>query len=123
MPDHPLIIFDGLCGLCEKSVNFILAHDSQKVFRFAPAQSELGRQMLRSHHLHTDALQTVVLIESGRIYTQSTAVLRILRRLRRPEAWAMVAIPRPVRDLVYDWIARNRYRWFGRYDACQLAPE
>ena len=123
MGSRPTVLFDGVCELCNRSVKFISDRDPHGLFQFVPMQSEAGQRMLREHHLDPREMSTVVMIDRGRAYTRSTAVLRILRRLRRPEAWAMVAIPRPVRDLVYDWIARNRYRWFGRYDACQLAPE
>jgi predicted DCC family thiol-disulfide oxidoreductase YuxK len=107
------VLFDGVCELCNRSVKFISDRDPQGLIQFVPMQSEAGARMLREHHLDPQQMSTVVMIDRGRVYTRSTAVLRILRRLRRPEAWAMVAIPRPVRDLVYDWIARNRYRWFG----------
>lgn len=119
---HPLVLFDGICGLCEKSVNFIIAHDPNRTFRFAPLQSEVGRQLLLQHQLDADALQTVVLIESDRTYTRSTAALRIVRRLRWPLPLLsiLIAIPPPLRDAVYDWIARNRYRWFGKHQTCQL---
>ena len=120
--NHPIVLFDGVCGLCEKSVNFIIAHDPDSTFRFAPLQSEIGRQLLLQHQLDADALQTVVLIESGRVYTRSTAALRIVRRLCRPLSLlsVLIAIPPPLRDAVYDWIARNRYRWSGKNQTCQL---
>jgi predicted DCC family thiol-disulfide oxidoreductase YuxK len=118
-----IVLFDGVCELCNRSVKFISDRDPQGLIRFVPMQSEAGVRMLREHHLDSRQMSTVVMIDRGRAYTRSTAVLRILRRLGRPEAWGMVVIPRPVRDLVYDWIARNRYRWFGKYDACQLPVE
>jgi uncharacterized protein len=123
MGSRPTVLFDGVCELCNRSVKFVSDRDPQGLIQFVPMQSEAGGQILREHHLDPKQMSTVVMIDRGRAYTQSTAVLRILRRLRRPEAWAMVGIPRPVRDVVYDWIARNRYRWFGKYEACQLPPE
>ena len=117
-----IVLFDGLCRLCEKSVNFIIAHDPNSRFRFAPVQSDIGRWLLLQHQLNPNALQTVVLIESGRPYTRSTAALRILRRLHWPLPLLsiLIAIPPPLRDAVYDWIARNRYRWFGKHQTCPL---
>jgi len=120
--NHPIVLFDGVCDLCEKSVNFIIAHDPYSIFRFVPLQSKIGRRLLLQHQLDADALQTVVLIESGRAYTRSTAALRIIRRLRWPLSVLsmLIAIPSPLRDAVYELVARNRYRWFGRHQTCQL---
>ena len=125
-PAHPVILFDGVCNLCSSSVRFIIARDPAARFRFASLQSEAGQALLGGHGLDTGALSSVVLVEDGRVHTRSDAALRIAWRLSGPWPLAGVfrAVPRGVRDGVYDWIARNRYRWFGKTEACWLpTPE
>lgn len=121
-----VLLFDGVCNLCNASVNFIIDHDPQAYFRFAALQSEAGRALLEGYSLAGNYLDSLVLVEDGQVYTRSTAALRVARRLGG--AWPLLAgllvVPRPLRDVVYDWIARHRYRWFGRRDACRLpTPE
>ena len=123
---HPTLLFDGVCNLCNGSVQFILKRDTQGRFRFASLQSEAGRRLMTGHGLDPDALSSVVLIEDGRAYQESTAALRIARHL--PGAWKLLRvltiIPRPLRDAAYRLIARNRYRWFGKTETCWLpTPE
>jgi predicted DCC family thiol-disulfide oxidoreductase YuxK len=123
---HPIVLFDGVCNLCNGSVQFILKRDSQVRFRFASLQSEAGRSLLVEHGLDPDALSSVVVIEGGRVWQESSAALRIARHL--PGAWKLLrvftVIPRPLRDAVYRLIARNRYRWFGKSETCWLpTPE
>ena len=118
-----IVLFDGVCNLCHGSVRFILKRDPREHFRFASLQSDPGRDLLREYDLPED-LSTIVLIENGRAFHRSSAALRIARRLRG--AWPLLAvflvIPPPLRDLVYRFIANNRYRWFGKKDVCSL-PE
>lgn len=122
--EGPLVLYDGTCGLCDRSVQLILRHDRAGRFRFAALQSELGQRLLREHGLKADALDTVVLVHEGRAYTKSRAALRVAGMMDRP--WPLLGafrvIPRPVADFVYDRVANNRYRWFGRVDACMLPP-
>lgn len=122
----PIVLFDGVCNLCSGSVQFLLKRDPEGRFRFAPLQSDAGRRLMAEHGLPVDSLSSVVLIEGGRVWQESAAALRIARHLRGP--WKLLRIfaivPRPLRDLVYRWIARNRYRWFGRTETCWLpTPE
>lgn len=122
----PIVLFDGVCNLCSGSVQFLLKRDPEGRFRFAPLQSDAGRSLLAEHGLAVDSLSSVVLIEGGRVWQESAAALRIARHLRGP--WKLlrifVIVPRPLRDLVYRWIARNRYRWFGKAETCWLpTPE
>jgi predicted DCC family thiol-disulfide oxidoreductase YuxK len=122
----PIVLFDGLCNFCDASVNFIIDHDPRGRFRFAPLQSEAAKALLLRHGLDAQQLQSVALIEEGSCYTRSTAALRIARRLSGPWRllYGLIGVPRSMRDFVYDWIARNRYRWFGRRDACRVpTPE
>ena len=123
---HPVVLFDGVCNLCNGSVQFILKRDPQGRFRFASLQSEPGRRLMTEHGLDPDALSSVVVVEEGRVWKESSAALRIARHL--PGAWKLLRvftlIPRPLRDAAYRLIARNRYRWFGKMEACWLpTPE
>jgi predicted DCC family thiol-disulfide oxidoreductase YuxK len=118
----PIVLYDGVCGLCNGVVQFIIRRDRRKTFRFAPLQSDAGQALLERFGMPKDSLDSFVLIEDNRVYTKSTAALRLCKRM--PGLWTAlyvgIAVPRPVRDAVYDWIARNRYRWFGKKDACML---
>ena len=120
-----MILFDGVCNLCNGFVQFVIARDPARRFRFASLQSEAGRRSLEAAGAGNSA-ETVVLVEDGRAFTRSTAALRIARCLRFPWplAFALIVVPRPLRDQVYDWVARNRYRWFGKRDVCMVpTPE
>jgi predicted DCC family thiol-disulfide oxidoreductase YuxK len=120
----PLVLYDGTCGLCSRSVRLILRNDRRGRFRFAALQSDAGRELLRRHGLPADELDSVVLVEGGRAYTKSRAALRIARGMDRP--WpvlrVLAVVPRAVADFMYDRVARNRYRLFGRTEACMLPP-
>jgi predicted DCC family thiol-disulfide oxidoreductase YuxK len=119
---RPIVLFDGVCQLCNGSVLFIVKRDPSRQFRFAALQSTAGAALLRTFGLPTDVLDTLVLIEGDRVFTRSTASLRIARRLSGlwPLLYGLIVVPRPLRDLLYRVVARNRYRWFGRRDACMM---
>jgi len=125
--DPAVMLFDGVCNLCNGAVQFIVRRDSAGSIRFAALQSDAASKILAENGLPTDYLKTIVLVEDGRAYTHSTAALRIARRLSG--AWPLfyylfVWVPRPLRDLVYNLVARNRYRLFGRSEACMVpTPE
>lgn len=121
---HPIILFDGVCNLCNASVQFIIARDSAKRFRFASRESEIGRELLRKHGLDPERDDTIVFVQAERSYLRSTAALHIARRLRWPWPllFALILVPRFLRDWGYNWVAKNRYRWFGKSDACGV-PE
>ena len=118
-------LFDGVCNLCTGAVRFILKRDLRGRFTFGSLQSDAGKRLLEAHGLPRDAMQTIVLIEAGRCFTKSDAVLRIARSLKG--LWPVLAvlriIPRCLRDAVYDFIARHRYRWFGKQSACMVPTE
>ncbi|MFN2444857.1 MAG: thiol-disulfide oxidoreductase DCC family protein [Vicinamibacterales bacterium] len=116
----PLIVFDGVCGLCNGWVDFLLRHDRAGVFRFTPFQSEDGQRVLAEHGLL--AGESVVLVVGGRAWRDSSAILEILRRLGGmwSLAYVGVIIPRALRDTLYQFVARRRYRWFGRRQACRI---
>jgi predicted DCC family thiol-disulfide oxidoreductase YuxK len=122
--EHPILLFDGVCNLCEGLVRFAIEHDRTGRFRFAPLQSELGRALLVRHGYDPDAIDAVVLVDGAGATDRSTAALRLARDLGAPWRWlapALLLVPRGLRDAVYDWVARNRYRWFGRRSEC-LVP-
>ena len=121
-----IVLFDGVCNLCNASVLFVIDRDPRGRFAFAPLQSEYAAGLLREHEYSADALASVVLVENGRVYDRSSAALRIARHLSGfwPALSALTIVPKPVRDFLYDWLARRRYRWFGRTDACRVpTPE
>jgi len=117
-----IVLFDGVCNVCDASVRFVFGHDRDGVFRFAPLQSPIAKSLLHRHHLPSDDLDTVVLIEGDHVSTRSTAALRIVRRLGGawPLLYGLIVVPRPLRDAAYRWFANNRYRWFGRRESCAI---
>ena len=120
--DQAIILFDGVCNLCNGAVNFVIDHDPDAYFRFGALQSDAAQPILAKHGLEEKALDSIVLIEGGRVFRKSTAALRIARHLTGawPLLYALLVIPRPLRDVVYDWIATNRYDWFGKRDQCRI---
>ena len=118
--DRPLIVFDGVCVFCSAWVKFVLKHDRRGVFLFTDGASPTGQAVFRLLGLRLDDFESHVLVDSGQAYLRSEAGIRILRRLGAPWNWAgaLMLIPRTWRDAGYDLVASNRYRWFGRYDAC-----
>ncbi len=126
-----ILLFDGVCNLCNAWVRFVIRHDpAPPRFRFAALQSEVGKRLLQAHaplgHPVDDTLDSVVMIDAGRMFVQSSAALRVLGKLGLPWSLlrALILVPRPLRDGVYRWVARHRYAWFGRRDSCMLpTPE
>jgi predicted DCC family thiol-disulfide oxidoreductase YuxK len=121
-----VILFDGVCNLCSGFVRFVIARDPGGRFRFASLQSDVARQLLKSRLAGAGVPDSIVLVDGARVFTRSAAALRIFRGLRFP--WpllsAFLAVPRPIRDFVYDVVAKRRYRWFGRQDVCMIpTPE
>jgi predicted DCC family thiol-disulfide oxidoreductase YuxK len=121
-----VVLFDGVCNLCNGAVQFLLRRDRRRRFRFAALQSAAGQALLRQHGMATDSLETIVVLEGGRARVRSAAALLLARRL--PWPWPLLAIftvcPRPLRDALYSFVARHRYRWFGRRESCMLpTPE
>lgn len=120
--EHPVVLFDGVCNLCNRTVQYIIRHDPKGRFHFAALQSHAGRGLQERYGLDPEAMNTIILFERGQAYAKSDAALRIARRLKGPIRfwWAARAIPRPIRDFVYDWIGRQRYRWFGKREECMV---
>lgn len=117
-----VVLFDGVCNLCNGFVDFALTRDPEGRLRFGSLQSEAGQRALRDAGVDAPELSTLVVVEGGRGYVRSAAALRVLRQLRLPWPllYAFVVVPRPLRDAVYRFVAARRYRWFGRRDSCRL---
>lgn len=120
-----MVLFDGVCNLCNASVAFILKHERGPTLRFAALQSDAGQSMLEAIGRDPDQLDSIVLVEGQRAWERSDAVLRIAGHLRAPWRWtqALTAVPRWIRDPVYRGIARHRYWLFGKRDACMMPTD
>lgn len=121
-----VVLFDGVCNLCNSSVNWIIDHDKKNEFRFASLQSEYGQRMVQQYNISGNYMDTVVLIKNDRAYLRSAAVLQVLRGIGGIYSLAMVfyIFPAFIRDVVYNFIAKNRYRWFGKQESCRIpTPE
>jgi predicted DCC family thiol-disulfide oxidoreductase YuxK len=121
-----IILFDGVCNLCNGSVIFILQREKHPVFQFASIQSEAGKELLQWYRFPKDYNQAVILIDNGKIYLGSTAALKIGQTLKFPWSFLSYAgfiVPKFIRDWVYNQIAVNRYQWFGKRDICMIPTE
>lgn len=121
---NPIIFFDGVCNLCNSSVQFVIKRDKRATFRFASLQSNASKEALPKELI--DGLQSLVLLNDGKTYSKSTAALLISRRLSGiwPVLSIFLIIPRFIRDAFYDFVAKNRYKWFGKSDSCMIpTPE
>src|SRR3954453_1777366 len=122
--EHPIVLYDGVSVLCSRSVRFVIRHDRAARFRFASVQSGPGRGLLARHGLPLEDRDSFVLVEDGAAHLKSDALLRIVPRLSGP--WPVLAlgrlVPAALRDRLYDLVARNRYRLFGRGETCPVPP-
>jgi predicted DCC family thiol-disulfide oxidoreductase YuxK len=124
--DQPIVLFDGVCNLCNGAVQFIIRHDKKNIFMFASLQSEVGRKILEQYNFPLDELNSFILIENNKAYTRSTGALRVAKKLNGlwPLLYGFIIIPKFIRDSIYNWVGRNRYKWFGKKDACMIpTPE
>ncbi|MEM9362163.1 MAG: thiol-disulfide oxidoreductase DCC family protein [Bacteroidota bacterium] len=125
--DKKLILFDGVCNLCNGAIQFVIKRDKKDTFRYAALQSEIGKKLIEERGIDTSKVDSIILIEPGVAYfTKSDAALHIAQEFGG--LWKALGIftwiPRIIRDGVYDFIAKNRYKWFGREDACMIpTPE
>lgn len=123
--DKGIVLFDGVCNFCNSSVNFIIDRDKNDYFRFTSLQSEEGIKILDHFGLDSTNLTTIILAEDDSYYMKSAAALRIAGRLKFP--WnlfkVLLIVPSFIRNPVYDFIARNRYKWFGKSDTCRIPTE
>jgi predicted DCC family thiol-disulfide oxidoreductase YuxK len=120
--EKPIILFDGVCNFCNAIVNFIIRQDKKNVFRFAALQSESGKKLLEQYHINWRKSDSFVIIENGKAHLKSNAALRLYNKLAWYWKWTQMfwIFPKFIRDAVYNLIAKNRYRWFGKKDECMI---
>ncbi|RLD23641.1 MAG: thiol-disulfide oxidoreductase [Bacteroidetes bacterium] len=124
--NHKIILFDGVCNLCNRSVTYVIKRDKKDRFRFAPFQDEAGQRLIAKYNIDRAKTDSIVLIDGGKVYIKSTAALRISRYLGGgyPLLYGFMIIPNFIRNCVYDYVARNRYKWYGKKDSCMVpTPE
>jgi predicted DCC family thiol-disulfide oxidoreductase YuxK len=120
--DHPVLLFDGVCNLCNASIQFVIERDPEARFRFAPLQSDAAQELLAAVGYEDATLDSVVLVEGGEYYAKSDAAIRTARHLGLPYSLAcpLGLVPARVRDIFYDFVAEHRYSWFGRREQCMV---
>lgn len=126
MQNGPVILFDGICNLCNGAVQFVIRHDKKGVFRFASLQSDAGQALLAAHHLPQNNFNSFVLIENDEAFTKSTAALKAAKQLNGMIRllYGFIIVPAFIRDFIYKVIANNRYKWFGKQESCMIpSPE
>lgn len=121
-PDKPVLLFDGICNFCSTIVTFTIKRDPQAKFMFAPLQSEIGLELLKKFNLPVNEFDSFILIDKDIFYSRSTAALKVIKGLKGiwPLLYIFIIIPAPIRDLVYNFIAKNRYKWFGKKEQCMV---
>ena len=126
MKDSPIILFDGLCNLCNGAVQFVIKNDAEKKFLFTSLQSEAGQQLLKQYKLPAENFNSFTLIQDGKVYVKSSGALKVAKQLTGSIKllYVFIIVPSFIRDAVYNWIAKNRYKWFGKKESCMLpSPE
>lgn len=118
----PIVLFDGVCNLCNSVVQLVIKYDKKKQFRFASLQSHFGQTILQQFHLPATEFNSFIFLENGKLYTKSTAALRMAKKLGG--AWqllyGLMIVPPFIRNGVYNWVASNRYKWYGKQETCRL---
>ncbi len=119
---HPILLFDGVCNMCNSLVTFVIKRDQEATFKFASLQSEVGQRILKEHSLPSEQFDSFYYVDGQKVFTKSTAALKVAKEL--DGAWRLfypfIVIPKPIRDIIYSLIAKNRYRWFGKREQCML---
>jgi predicted DCC family thiol-disulfide oxidoreductase YuxK len=115
-----VILFDGLCNLCNGAVQFVIKRDKKNSFHFASLQSDYAAEKMIQFDIKPAQLESIILLEDGKLYKRSTAALRVARKLNGlwPLLYGFIIVPRFIRDAVYNYIAKNRYKWFGKQESC-----
>ena len=124
--EHKIILFDGVCNLCNASVNFVIKRDKNDVFRFAALQSEIGKKYVLKFNINPNETDSIILIDNDKCYVKSTAALYITKSMSGayPLFFSFIVIPTFIRNLVYDYVAKNRYKWYGKKESCMVpTPE
>ena len=120
--DRPIILFDGVCNLCDSAVLFIIKHDKKELFMFASLQSIAGQKLLQQYNLPADELNSFIFIYKGKAFSRSTGALKVVKKLNGllPILYSFIVLPEFFRDSIYKWVAKNRYKWFGKKDTCLI---
>lgn len=123
---YSIVLFDGVCNFCNTSVQFMIKRDVKDLLRFAPLQSEVGKLLIEKYQINISEIDSVIIIENDKPYYYSTAALKIAKKLSGfyPLLYSFIFIPSFIRNPIYKWVARNRYKWFGKKDSCMIpTPE
>jgi len=120
--EKKIILFDGVCNLCNSSVTFVIQRDKKDLFRFAALQEAVGQQLIEKHQIDTSKTDSIILIDGDKAYVKSTAALKVARHLggAYPLLYGFMIIPNFIRNWVYDYIAKNRYKWYGKKESCMI---
>ena len=123
--NNPIILFDGVCNFCNGAVNFTIKRDKKNTIRFAALQSNAGKELIQQYGLPADDMRSFILIENGKVYNRSTAALKVCRYLSGlwPLCYGLIIVPAFMRNGIYDWIAKNRYKWFGERQECMIPSQ
>ncbi|WP_139854670.1 thiol-disulfide oxidoreductase DCC family protein [Aequorivita sinensis] len=119
---HKIILFDGVCNLCNGAINYVIKRDQKNVFKFAALQSEIGQELTAKFKIDGLKVDSIILIDGDKHYEKSTAALYIAKHLSGayPLLFGFIIVPKFIRNAVYDYVARNRYKWFGKKDKCMI---
>ena len=122
MESKPIILFDGVCNLCNSSVQFVIQHDRANKFLFAALQSQTGQALLQQYNLPQQGFDSFVLIQNEKVFLKSTAALHVAKQLNGPAKllYGFIIVPAFIRNTVYNFIAKNRYKWFGKKESCMM---
>ena len=120
MENQSIILYDGVCNLCNHSVRFVIKRDVKHIFKLASLQSEFGKKILAENRLDEKSFSSFILVENGKLYFKSTATLKVVKKLNGPVKllYIFIIVPPFIRNFIYDIVARNRYKWFGKSDVC-----
>ena len=120
--DQKIILFDGVCNLCNGAVTYIIKRDKNNVFKFAALQSEIGQELISKFNIDTSKVDSIILIDGEKHYEKSSAALHIAKQLSGayPLLFGFMVVPKFIRNSVYDYIAKNRYKWFGKKESCMI---
>jgi predicted DCC family thiol-disulfide oxidoreductase YuxK len=125
MKPDSVILFDGVCNFCNSTVNFVLRQDKENIFLFAPLQSEAAQTLLKQHKLSKSNFDSFVFVDDDNVYIKSSAALKVMGKLAWYWQWTQLfwIVPKPLRDWVYNFISKNRYKWFGKQDQCMIPTQ
>ncbi|MCH7400700.1 thiol-disulfide oxidoreductase DCC family protein [Belliella kenyensis] len=122
---YHIVLFDGVCNLCNDAIDFIIRNDKKNRFKVGALQDDKVKEILKNYQIDESYLDSLILVSADEVYYRSTAALKIAKNLSGlwPLLYGFIILPRFVRDPLYDWVAKNRYRWFGKKETCRLPTE